>query len=37
MVAELIDFFILFVLKLFVTYFFIDGFGLIDIDRYNIE
>jgi len=36
-VAELIDFFILFLLKLLVTYFFIDGFGLIDVDRYDMS
>ena len=33
-VAEIIDFFILFVLKLVVTYIAVDWFSLIDVDRY---
>jgi len=36
-VAEIIDFFILFVLKLVVTYIAVDWFSLIDVDRYDIS
>ena len=35
-VAEIIDFFILFILKLVVTYIAVDWFSLIDVDRYKI-
>lgn len=36
-VAEIIDFFILFILKLVVTYIAVDWFSLIDVDRYDIS
>jgi len=36
-VAEIIDFFILFILKLVVTYIAVDWFNLIDVDRYDIS
>lgn len=36
-VAEIIDFVILFVLKLVVTYAAVDWFSLIDVDRYDIS
>jgi len=35
-VAEIIDFFILFILKLVVTYIAVDWFSLIDVDRYKL-
>jgi len=36
-VAEIIDFFILFILKLVATYIAVDWFSLIDVDRYDIS